>query len=497
MKKEKRTENEINGGSFLRVIAIFLFICSFGFVTMILSVNRLMREHDKELTTQICGLVAEKMNNSVRYMTVSVQDMSALISARDYDDLDLLYEDVRDIKDSAFISMGILDTYGTVYGSQSEQTEFSKWSFLLAAKKSDPVSITFPYRSSMTGQPVITMFSRFTYSDRKKAWLYMTYPLAEIQKLAYAENVTSDTEIWLMDAKSNNTIQCSGSDRYAIGSWANALVSFKKAINEEDQEDYNKWKKCMDRGDHSAAVTYKIEDTAYTQVYTEINSMEGWYVVVRMPSSAMSSTMGQFRTIVMLFTWFILSATLIMSIITHRRDLADRKILENLSIHDPLTQVMNRRAFDVAAENFLNKALKTECSLLFIDVDYFKQVNDQYGHDSGDKVLTEFAALLKETFGDESLISRYGGDEFLVMVKHADKNRVSRQLDELRIKVHKIEPLNRPENDTFRISFSCGGAVLPKDARAFDELKTCADRALYLVKKKGRDGYKWYDPDEV
>lgn len=497
MKIKKKTENEMNSGSFLKVIGIFILICAFGFITMIISVNRLMREHDKELTTQICSLVAEKMNSSIRYMTVSVEDMAGLISARNYDDLDQLYEDMKGVDDSGFISTGFIDSYGTVYGTEAEQREFSKWSFLLTAKQASPVSITFPYRSSITGQPVITMFSRFTYSGTRRGWLYMTYPLQEIQNLAQMRSVSSDTEIWLMNAKSNNIIQCAGSNKFAIGSWANALVSFKKAVNEEYQDDYSEWKRKMDEGQSTYSVNYKIEDTMFTQVYSQIDAMDGWYVVVRAPSSAMSSTMGQFRTIVMLFTWFILSATLIISIITHKRDVADRKILENLSIHDPLTQVMNRRAFDVAAENYLNKGIKSDCALLFIDVDYFKQVNDQYGHDSGDKVLTEFAALLKETFGDESFISRYGGDEFLVMIKHTDKNRVSRQLDELRVKVHRIEPLNRPEDDTFRISFSCGGAALPKDARSFDELKTCADRALYLVKKKGRDGYKWYDPDEV
>ncbi len=497
MIKKKNNENEINGGSFLKVMSIFLVICSVGFVGMILSVNALMREHDKELTSQICGLVAEKMNSSIRYMTVSVQDMAGFISARQYEDLDQLYSDMDEMPSGGFISMGFVDSYGTVYGSDDEQNEFRKWSFLLTAKKAAPVSITFPYRSSLSGQPVITMFSRFTYGGTRRGWLYMTYPLQEIQNLAQMKNASDGTEIWLMNAKSDNTIQCAGKNQFAIGSWANALVSFKKSIDEEYQDDYLEWKASMNSGNEMDSVNYTIDDTQYTQVFSQIDYMDGWYVVVRSPSSAMSSTMGQFRTIVLLFTWFILSATLIMSIVTHRRDVADRKILENLSIHDPITQVMNRRAFDLAAENYLNKGIKSDCSLLFIDVDFFKQVNDQYGHDSGDKVLVEFAAAIKEFFGEDSIISRYGGDEFLVMVKHGDRHKVDEQLDKLRQRVHAIEPLNRPEDDTFRISFSCGGASSPSDSRNFDELKTCADRALYLVKKKGRDGYKWYDPDEV
>ena len=119
--------------------------------------------------------------------------------------------------------------------------------------------------------------------------------------------------------------------------------------------------------------------------------------------------------------------------------------------------------------------------------------DDSFGHSAGDKVLIEFAALLKELFGDMGLISRYGGDEFLVFIKSADRLKIESKVSDLKRRVHDIKPITRKEGDDYSVSCSCGGAFCPHDARDFEKLKACADRALYKVKERGRDGYGWYD----
>ncbi len=493
MEKEYTATKELDRRwSFVRVMVVYLLVCGIGITIMILSINMLMKEHDKTLTTQICDLVAEKMNNSIKYMTTSAENMSAIISAEDHHDLGELYEELCDLQGNGYVSIGFMDETGKVYATDTELEEFEKWSLADTAAMTGPVSISPPYRSGLTGQPVFTLFTDLTYDGGKTGKLFLTYPLKEIQNIAYSETLSADTEIWLMDSDSDNIIQCAGENKYAIGSWANAMLTFEDKMNSEDRESYRNWKHSMQIGVPSEAVIYHIGDVSYTQVYSHISFMHGWNVVVRVPSSVMSWTMEQFRTNVLLFTAVLLAATVILFLITHRQDVADRAILEKLSIHDPLTEVMNRRAFDISVQNYLSRALKHESAMLFIDIDYFKSVNDKYGHDSGDKVLVEFAALLKEIFGENAIISRYGGDEFLVFVKNSSRQTVEEKMKELNRRAHEIRPAVRDENDSYHVSCSCGGALSPNDAKDFERLRSCADVALYEVKKKGRDSHGWY-----
>lgn len=497
MKKQQTisSPNEISAKfSFFRMLVIYLIICGIGIFVLLVSFNSLIRSHDKKLTGNICSLVTEKMNHSISYMTNSAENMAAVLSAQNHSDLQALYDTLsHDTSGRGYVSMGLIDADGTIYATPIELNEFEKWNLLDTAALADPVSISAPYRSGMTGQSVFTMFAVYTYGEGQKGYFFLTYPLKEIQNMAYTESLTEDTEIWLMEAASDNIIQCAGSNIYAIGSWNNAILSMRMQINDAYQEDYIRWKGQMNAGIDSANITYEIGDETYTQVYSKIDFMHGWYVVVRIPSSSLSSAIQQFRSSVLLFLAILSVATVVIFILSHKRETAEKKVLQNLSILDPLTSVMNRRAFDFTAEQYLGKGLKNEASLLFIDVDYFKQVNDRFGHEAGDKILIEFSAALRKLFGEEGYISRYGGDEFVVLVQSADKLHINRKLVLLQKMAGEIRPCDEPEiYGDFVLTFSCGAAVAPKDAGDLKSLEACADSALYIVKKNGRNDFGWY-----
>lgn len=497
MKTEQNisSPNEIAGRlSFFRMLVVYLVICSVGVALLLVRFDGLIRNHDKVLTGDICDLVTEKMNNSINYMTNSVANMSAGLSAQNLSDLDALYDTLLHSKENSnYISVGLIGEDGTVYASPAELKEFEKWGLTDIAKLAAPVSISAPYRSGTTGHPVFTMFSNYTYGGGKKGYLFLTYPLSEIQNMAYTESATENAEIWLMEAVSDNVIQCAGPNSYSIGSWNNALVSIVKQINSEYQNDYTEWKNKMNAGASTANITYQIGKETYTQVFAKIDFMHGWYVVVRIPSSSLSSTIQSFRSSVLVFLGVLFAATVLIFIFSHKRETAEKRVLENLSIHDPLTGVMNRRAFDFTAEQYLGKGHKNEASLLFIDIDYFKQVNDKFGHEAGDRILTEFSAALRELFGDSSYISRYGGDEFVVLVRHSDKHKVNGLLKHLQEHAAKIKPCDDPEvYGDFKLTFSCGAAAFPMDGNDLKSLEAGADDALYIVKESGRNGFGWH-----
>ena len=476
-------------GTLIGCLAIF----TLAITGMIASFNRLMQQHDRMLSAEICNLVSEKMNSSIRYMTDSAQNMASVLSAQGFEDLSQIYAELSVRKGGSYVSLGFIDDSGTLYATGQEKLEFEKWSLMEVAELADPVAISAPYRSGTTGQPVFTMFTDFYYGTEQHGYMFLTYPLYEIQNIAATESLKEETEVWLMNAESSNIIQCAGENVFSIGSWANANLAMKD-IAKTDRPAYDAWLAKMLDGESSASLNYNIGETSYTQVFSNITYMPGWYIVVRIPSSALSTTMNQFRNYVLIFIAVLLMVTLLLIVMMYRQNLRERRMLEQLSIHDPLTKVLNRRAFDYAASQQL-KSTVHDAMLLFFDVDYFKQVNDRFGHDAGDRILIDFSDALKKHFNEIGFISRYGGDEFVVLVNTASKDKVTLLLDEMTRDVHAIKPTDdEKKNANFMLSFSAGAACFPEDAENFEDLKQRADIALYNVKKRGRNGYCWYHP---
>lgn len=128
---------------------------------------------------------------------------------------------------------------------------------------------------------------------------------------------------------------------------------------------------------------------------------------------------------------------------------------------------------------------------MIMDVDYFKQVNDTYGHMVGDKVLKIFGRLLAKQFREKDIVGRIGGDEFMVLICNIKdmeiaKGRAKKLIDEVRA-------LQIPELAGSGITISVGIAYSPDHGTAFMELYRHADTALYQVKRGGRDGFSVYE----
>ena len=156
--------------------------------------------------------------------------------------------------------------------------------------------------------------------------------------------------------------------------------------------------------------------------------------------------------------------------------------------HDALTGIINRGAFD-RLRQFL-KGKQSSIALMILDVDRFKQVNDKYGHEMGDKVLKKVAKLLEENFRATDYPARIGGDEFAVIITDATEEMKS-------VIQEKVEYINNillnPEKDMPKVSLSVGIAF---SSNGFEEsLYKKADTALYKTKENGRCGYTFYQEE--
>lgn len=506
MSKSKRDEKDINlikgGRSFYYTLIICLSVFILAIALLIGAFNRLISRHDQHLSGEICTIMSEKMNSSIEFLTQTTQGMASVLSAQAFISPDEIYQTLKEYPKADYLSVGFIDASGNLYATAEEEAEFNKWHLFNTAQEADPVSMSAPYRSSVYGLPVITMFSVFEYGNGLRGYMFTTYMLRELQEVAVTQSLGDDIEIWLMDAGSANIIQCAGADEHATGSWTNAYLTMQN-VNKEDRSIYNDWLNRVRSLEDNIGISYSISDTIYSQHCSRISSMPGWYVVVRIPSKALSTTMNTFRNYVLIFLAVLLIAVIVLITNMYRLSQRDNEMLNSLSIHDPLTGALNRRAFDFAAEKWLSRG--HDCALIFFDIDYFKQVNDRFGHDAGDRLLVAFCDILKANFSEDGIISRFGGDEFVVLTNTDTIDSVNTGLNKTTDDVHAINIDDEKQNSgDFAISFSAGAARFPQDADNLSALKKCADTALYETKEKGRNGYLWFtdvfagpEPEEI
>ena len=171
---------------------------------------------------------------------------------------------------------------------------------------------------------------------------------------------------------------------------------------------------------------------------------------------------------------------------SYQEDISDKKELEYLSSHDMLTQIYNRAAFTKRLSQRIEESRykHTKFGLIMIDVDYFKSVNDTYGHDVGDDVLKEIANCIKSHIRKVDVIARWGGEEFVIIADDAS-------LDDLKVLVIKLQ------TEIMKTSFSplpcitvSFGLTIFKKGDTELSIQKRADTALYEAKKNGRNRYE-------
>ncbi len=163
-------------------------------------------------------------------------------------------------------------------------------------------------------------------------------------------------------------------------------------------------------------------------------------------------------------------------------------LLREQSVRDHLTGLFNRRYMEETLERELMRAIRKHLSLgiLMIDIDNFKQFNDTFGHAAGDAILRTLGRMLLENVRGEDIPSRFGGDEFIVVLPDASQVVVQRRTEQLRENAHSIRI--QYEGQTLEgVTLSLGAAFFPEDGTTSVILLKAVDDALYRAKRAGRD----------
>lgn len=164
--------------------------------------------------------------------------------------------------------------------------------------------------------------------------------------------------------------------------------------------------------------------------------------------------------------------------------------LRDKAERDGLTRLLNKNSARRRIEAYLSEAEGERAALLIIDVDNFKQVNDSYGHMFGDAVLARLSEEIRGLFRADDIVSRIGGDEFLVFLKRVpDKELVEERCGRL---IEAFQGMFQKELVSWSLSCSVGAALSPEHGAAFQELFQRADQALYRAKRRGKNCYELY-----
>lgn len=157
-----------------------------------------------------------------------------------------------------------------------------------------------------------------------------------------------------------------------------------------------------------------------------------------------------------------------------------------LATTDELTGLSNRRGFEALAQHAIKlcKRAQRPASLLFFDLNGFKQINDVYGHAEGDRALIAFATVLHTALRDSDVIGRLGGDEFVVLLTDSDEDGTLQTIERLR---HQLELQNQTARTPYQLHCSVGTATYTPDSpQSIDDLLAQADVAMYANKRAQR-----------
>ncbi|WDC85579.1 GGDEF domain-containing protein [Caloramator sp. mosi_1] len=157
-------------------------------------------------------------------------------------------------------------------------------------------------------------------------------------------------------------------------------------------------------------------------------------------------------------------------------------------MRDYLTNLYNRRAFFQLAEERCKKAKCKGFNLVLVmaDIDKFKNINDNYGHDIGDLVLKNFAQILKTSVRENDLVARFGGEEFIILLKDINLEDAYNRIEKLREMISETEIKVSDEKIKYTASFGIS-KVNCCDYKSLEEAIKIADKALYRAKENGRN----------
>ena len=228
-----------------------------------------------------------------------------------------------------------------------------------------------------------------------------------------------------------------------------------------------------------------IKETYKNLAYNyKVGDLRG-IISIKIPKENINKKIDSFlkRELIYIFTVIILATSLLYLIYKRTKKIMTdtEKVARDYAMTDSLTGLYNRHYLKKVD---INEFLDNNYYIIFFDIDYFKKVNDLYGHTCGDSILKEFSVILNSYTRKNDILCRYGGEEFILIIKNIDKNILEEKLEEIRKSIELNEFVY--QNKKINITTSIGYARAEIDSE-FVVVLDNADCALYRAKERGRN----------
>ena len=227
--------------------------------------------------------------------------------------------------------------------------------------------------------------------------------------------------------------------------------------------------------------------------YTRLG-MNDWMICYVIPVSDAQSSYSFIKSYESIFmAVFCIFVLMLVFYIIYNNRKKNEELLRNAQT-DGLTGAFNKRATESHIDKILTEMPQEKGTFIILDVDKFKEVNDQYGHAVGDKVLSELGKTLKNHFREGDIVGRIGGDEFVIYMRKTElkESAVAR----IQALLETVRNLSFEEMNGEHVTLSIGISFAPEHGNCYMDLYKNADTALYETKQNGRDGYHVYSPQK-
>lgn len=246
---------------------------------------------------------------------------------------------------------------------------------------------------------------------------------------------------------------------------------------------------------HKGLMKLAQNKVTYYLAYQPLN-LSDWFLCYVVPVSAAQESYQFISDYEFILFASMLIAMLLLLLTIFRSN--SKKQLELLVFGqtDALTNVLNKQS----TEDQINEWLSNEqCvgfqTFIMLDIDKFKEINDIHGHMTGDVILRELGLLLRREFRETDIVGRIGGDEFCILAKNNTSEYFAASRAE-RLCQH-VRQHNFPDIPCCNITISIGVAISPQHGHSYNELYVSADKALYQTKRRGRNGYTIFNPEQT
>lgn len=248
-------------------------------------------------------------------------------------------------------------------------------------------------------------------------------------------------------------------------------IDSNKSIATFTSQKYNKYLICTPVGINNWYITIGFDKILYDNLLTK-----EW--------GSIKKLIDYLLALIITFVIILIGTMIIMRIVYIN---TNKKLIKQANM-DLLTGVYNKIATESKIKQYIKNYPRAGAILFILDIDDFKNINDSLGHAEGDAVLKRLGHYLKEIYGDNHVVGRIGGDEFIIFIEDiSSEQEVEEQVQKMK---NCLQVLSRPEVNAQPCTFSIGASLYPKDALDFDNLYKAADRALYEAKKNGKNQLK-------